>query len=58
METTAMGNFLGQMTEFSTWAFTQLGNAWDFISTNPMLMVGIGMTVIGFVVGLWHRFAR
>lgn len=53
-----MTAFLSQMTEFSTWAFTQLGSAWTFISGNPMLMVGIGMTVIGFVVGLWHRFAR
>ena len=58
MEGNAMTEFLSQMTEFSTWAFTQLGNAWTFIVGNPMLMVGIGMTVIGFVVGLWHRFAR
>lgn len=58
MEGTAMTEFLSQMTEFSTWSFSQLGNAWNFIVGNPMLMVGIGMTVIGFIVGLWHRFAR
>lgn len=50
--------FLGGLTSVSEWFFTQLGTAWEFISTNPAIFAGMAIMFVGAVVGLWHRFTR
>ena len=54
----ALTTFLGGLTSVSEWFFTQLGTAWEFISTNPALFAFIAIGFVGAVVGLWHRFTR
>ena len=50
--------FLGGLTSVSEWFFTQLGTAWEFISTNPAIFAAMAIFFVGAVVGLWHRFVR
>lgn len=51
-------SFLSGLSSVSEWFFTQLGSAWEFISTNPALFASMAIMFVGAVVGLWHRFTR
>ena len=53
-----MTDFLAALTDLSEWAFTQLGQVWTFISGNPALIAVLGLSFVGFIVGLWNRFVR
>lgn len=53
-----MTTFLQSLTELATWAFSQLGEVWTFISGNPALLAVLGLSFVGFIVGLWNRFVR
>lgn len=55
MEEVTMSTILAEITTFFTQAVTWMGDIFDVIISNPILMLGVAMTVCGFVVGLVRR---
>lgn len=53
--TNAMTALLEQATALFTWVMTNLGNLITAITSNPILLLGFLMSLVGFVVGITRR---
>lgn len=46
---------LSYATEVFTWVMTQLGTLATFILSNPIILLSLVLTMVGFVVGFFRR---
>lgn len=53
--TNAMANLLEQATSLFTWVTTNLATLVTTITSNPILLLGFLMSLVGFVVGITRR---
>lgn len=54
----AMATFLESATALFTWTFNSLGTVITTITANPILLVGLLITLVGFVVGIFKRLTN
>lgn len=52
---TALSALLEQATALFTWVMTSLSNVVTTITSNPILLLGFLMTLVGFVIGITRR---
>lgn len=52
---TAMTALLSQATELFSWVMTQLAAVVTTITSNPILLLGFLMALVGFVIGITRR---
>lgn len=53
--TNAMSTLLEQATSLFTWVTTNLATLVTTITSNPILLLGFLMSLVGFVVGITRR---
>lgn len=53
-----MTDILSQATLLFTWVFTQLGTVVSTITSNPLLLFGFLITLVGLVVGIFRRLSN
>ena len=53
--TNAMTELLAQATSLFTWVTTNLATLVTTITSNPILLLGFLMSLVGFVVGITRR---
>lgn len=53
--TNAMATLLEQATSLFTWVTTNLATLVTTITSNPILLLGFLMSLVGFVVGITRR---
>ena len=53
-----MTDILAQATLLFTWVFTQLATVVTTITTNPLLLFGFLITLVGLVVGIFKRLSN
>ena len=51
----AMTELLASATTLFTWVTTQLGSIISTITSNPLLLLGFLMSLVGFVIGITRR---
>lgn len=51
----AMTELLAQATSLFTWVMTSLASVVSTITSNPILLLGFLMTLVGFVIGITRR---
>lgn len=54
-EGTAMTALLAQATELFTWVTQNLASIVTTITSNPILLLGFLMSLVGFVIGITRR---
>lgn len=52
---TAMTTLLSSATELFTWVMNNLGEIVTTITSNPILLMGFLMSLVGFVIGITRR---
>ena len=55
---TAMETFLESATALFTWVFNSLGTVITTITGNPILLVGLLISLVGFVIGIFKRLTN
>lgn len=53
--TNAMTELLAAATSLFSWVMTQLGTVITTITSNPLLLLGFLMALVGFVIGITRR---
>lgn len=51
----AMTELLAAATSLFSWVMTQLGTVITTITSNPLLLLGFLMALVGFVIGITRR---
>lgn len=53
-----MADILSQATLLFTWVFNQLATVVTTITSNPLLLFGFLITLVGLVVGIFKRLSN
>lgn len=53
-----MADILSQATLLFTWVFTNLATVVSTITSNPLLLFGFLITLVGLVVGIFRRLSN
>lgn len=57
----SLTDILNMATELLTWTITSMGSIITFISSNPLILIFMIITIVGFAVGMlmriWHGVA-
>lgn len=57
-EVASIADLLTQATALFTWVFQQLATVVSTITSNPLLMIGFLITLVGLVVGMFKRLVN
>lgn len=53
-----MAEFLKDATALFAWVMTNLATVITTVTTNPLLLIGFLMTLVGFVIGIFKRLVN